>query len=665
MNLKGIGGKLTISIIVLLLLTCGALGMFALINSSNAVKKQVETNLAWKAQDVSKYIEEYFKRTFDGIENIAQQDAIQSMDLKTQVTYLNKKLQESEDYQNFGIVNENGTAHYVDGTTAELADRTYIQEAFTGKTVLSDVIISRVTGEPVIMLATPIDTATGEQALLIARIDGYFLSNITKEIKVGDTGYAFIINKEGVFQAHNDPSWIKEQVNYITQAKETGKGLEEAAAVEQIISKGSGVLTFKDDEGTSKYIGFNQLGNGWSIGVVAVEDEMLASLNRLIRDFMLATIIVVIIGLLLAYFISRLISKPIQSIVHISEHLAQGDFTKEIQKNYTKRQDEMGVLSRTLEKMANNMKQMIQNVEEAAIQVNDESKKLTTKVQYVTEATHQISNAVQEVERGAKGQATMADDSATAIEELASGIQNISEAANNVMEQTNVITTKVNAGNNALQTALHQMLATQEGAQLELAVIRHLEKESVEIGLISKMITDISEQTNLLALNASIEAARAGEVGKGFAVVAGEVRKLSEQTAHSALQINELILKIQGHTLEAVKSATKSEQNVEQGLQSMQTLNAQFEEMVEAVQMIQRENTHLSAATEQMSANAEEISASMEEMVATAHDATNYVQEVTQSTKNQFTIVEEINVFTKELSATAENLHNTVAQFKL
>src|SRR5690625_625537 len=106
----------------------------------------------------------------------------------------------------------------------------------------------------------------------------------------------------------------------------------------------------------------------------------------------------------------------------------------------------------------------------------------------------------------------------------------------------------------------------QKGTLTTSETINTLRETSQEINEITEIITDIADQTNLLALNASIEAARAGEAGSGFAVVADEIRKLSEQTASSALDINNLINNIQEETNVAVETVERSQEDVDEGM---------------------------------------------------------------------------------------------------
>lgn len=663
MGIKSIGAKLTTSIVLLLLFTCGALGIFSYVNGSKEVIRQVETTLTWKAEDVSTYIEEFMKRAHSEIEAIADHSEIQSMDFERQALYLNEKLSESEDYLAFGIVDANGISHYLDGTTADLSDRGYIQEAFKGQTAISDTIISRVTNEPVIMLATPIKSDSGEPALLLARMDGYFLSSIVEQITIGDTGYAFIINEEGTFQGHPNRDYIKEQVNFLQS--EDSNVSDGAMLINEMLQHDQGFHEYKTTNNIESYVSYYTLDNGWKMGIVAYKDELLSGLNTLKINLLLTSVVIIIIGIGLGIFVSHRVSNPIKHVVHISEQLAAGDFTHEVPSKFKRRTDELGVLSRRLSKMVDSMKEMIRKVERNAVNVNETSGELLLSVNHVTDMSKKIAHAIQEVKTGSETQSYAANESAISMEQMANEIQHVAEIATIVAEHTNHIVNKVNEGHKAVQHSMEQMSAIQQGTAVELEVIRKLERESNEIGLISKVISEISDQTNLLALNASIEAARAGEAGKGFAIVAEEVRKLSEQTAESAAQINALIGKIQTYTDEAVIAAEAGEVNVKGGIESIHLLGNQFEEIVHSVEKIGKEISSLTDAAQLMSANAEEVTASIEEMSASAKNATEYVHEVTASTESQLVSVEDMNAKVQELSNGATGLNKAISQFKL
>ena len=637
------------------------LSTISFINSTNAVIEQVELNIENKAQDVSHYVDEFLTRMNSEMEAIASQQVVQSMDEKKQHAYFATTMQQKQDFLAFAIVDEAGIAHYTDGTTSDLADRDYIQQAFSGETAMSEILISRVTGEPVLMLATPIDTTTGEKALLLARMNGYLLSDVVSDISIGDTGYAYIINQQGIFQGHNNKEYIKNETNYLTKSEGTG----EAEAIKQVIANESGVYSYKYSDGEEHYVGYHTLENGMKMGVVAVKSEMFGGLTKLRNGLIISTGVIVAIGLIVATFVSLRIIRPIIEIVKVSEKLATGDFSAEIPKRFTRRSDELGVLARSQNSTMKSMKEMIVQVNNSASNVSEASCDLMGEVNRVNKGAEVITYAIKEIDEGAETQSTMADEGAHSMEQMAVGIQAIVEASNTVVGQTQLIDAQIHAGERAVAQSMKQMQAIQQGTEIELQVIRKLEQESQEIGLISKMITDISNQTNLLALNASIEAARAGEAGKGFAIVADEVRKLSEQTAHSAAQINALIDKVQVYTKDAVEAASSGEANVERGLQTIHTLESSFGVIVESVEKITFEIEHLSASTQEMSANTEEVTAAMEEMSAVASTSTDKVHEVRHSVVEQSETVQSMASRAEQLSDMAAELQKAVKQFKL
>lgn len=663
---KGISGKLLLSVISLMVVACCSVGFLSYQASSRALINQVEASLVTQANDVTMYMEESFARIFDGVKTIAARDEIKGMNLDEQMAYLKTQLGNHEAYQTFGIVNNQAQATFLEGDVLDLSAREYIQQGLAGETAISEVLISSLTNEPAVIVVTPIDTVTGEKALLLAHLDGYIFTEVAENVKVGETGFALILTADGTVLGHRNRDWVKEQLNFIQQANEHQTLINEARVLQEtVLPNESGIGEYESASGGVRYIGFNTLSNGWKVGMIAMEEEFLVGLAALTKQVIVSTILVCVIGAVITYLIAQTIVRPIVKMVDISEVLASGDFSQELTTDFLKRKDEVGMLAHSLDYMQKNTRDVMiqvnissENLQQAAIAMGES-------LENIQQMSTNITKSVDEVGIGSTAQAQMADETSQSMEQMTYGIQSVADVAATIVGNTDYIHKQMDQGKTAVEQSIQQMESIKQGTQNELIIIQKLADESHEIGQISNMITEIANQTNLLALNAAIEAARAGEAGKGFAVVADEVKKLSEQTAASAAQINQLIASVQSHTKEAVLAAEGSSKNVHVGIDMIGQVSVQFEQIVEAISQISTEIEGMSAAAEQMSASTEQTSATMQEMSASAQTSNERVQQVTQSIASQATAVSTINQETERLEQMSKELQQLIQQFKI
>ncbi|AET61492.1 methyl-accepting chemotaxis protein [Paenibacillus terrae HPL-003] len=375
------------------------------------------------------------------------------------------------------------------------------------------------------------------------------------------------------------------------------------------------------------------------------------------------SIAAIVLALIMAFTIAQVITKPILRISRAAESIASGDLTGEA--IIVKGKDEISTLAHSFNTMVGNLRQLIQSVSKTTEMVTTSSEELTASAEQNSQASAQITETVQEVATGTGEQVDMVTKSSQAIEEMSIGVEQIAIRAQNVFASAQDAAHKSAEGNQMIQQAVTQMNAVNHSMEGLAGLMAGLGERSDEIGKIIDVITNISSQTNLLALNAAIEAARAGEHGRGFAVVAGEVRKLAEQSAHSAQQITELVGLIQKDTAHAIEAVESNGKDVMTGREVVQNAGASFELIQETVNKVASEIEEVSAGSEQMSASTDEVVGFVKQISAIAEEAAAGTQHVSAATQEQLASMEEIASAARNLSTMAEDLQGQIGKFKV
>jgi len=220
-------------------------------------------------------------------------------------------------------------------------------------------------------------------------------------------------------------------------------------------------------------------------------------------------------------------------------------------------------------------------------------------------------------------------------------------------------------GKNSVDVAVSSLLDIETATKEVKDSITDLDTLSKNIGNITSMITSIASQTNMLALNAAIEAARAGEQGRGFTVVADQVRKLAEESASAASNIDNMIMEVKKKTEIAVKNILLTETKVKEGTSVAQLSKDQMKLLIDNMDTLIKEIEEISTQASKQALASENIAANMTSIIKNTQNLSSSSQEITANIEEQIAVTEEISATSETLSTMTETLNDMVKYFKV
>ena len=351
---------------------------------------------------------------------------------------------------------------------------------------------------------------------------------------------------------------------------------------------------------------------------------------------MLASILIVS-----SYVLIVRIRKPLRLIVEQTDKIANGDLRKSSLCEYVEsrelRNDELGEIALSLQRMKGNVHHIINEIVSAAEQLSA--------------ATEEVKVISENTAHGMQVQQTEMTQLATAMNEMQA---TVNEVARNTTDAADVAI-EAHKSSDSGKHQVHATVQLIESAAREIEdaakTIQQLEVDSSNISMVLDVIRSIADQTNLLALNAAIEAARAGEQGRGFAVVADEVRTLAQKTQDSTTEINSIIAMLQDRAANAGKIMQQSCIRMSDSVTQARMSGSLIESVNSSISNISEMNIQVATAAEEQNSVTIELNKNITTINETLIDVSDGATQTSKSCE--------------DLAHLADHLQNLSLKFKL
>jgi methyl-accepting chemotaxis protein len=442
------------------------IGTLFLQQAGNSMEQDAHARLNQTADQGSQRVVEWIKSRQLEIQVLAQNADIDSMDPARATPAIVAAVKQYGFFQSIAVASDKGIViagndNGMNGSS--VADRPYFGPTAAGNSIITDAMISKVTGEVVIFVTAPIKGADG-------KVKGVFYGNVSlsqfykesfAKLSSG-SNYLYMLNKDGALIAH--PVADKLLKENLTQDPNPAQ-----AAIAKAMTAGKSDFGRSVYEGIDKITAYVPVGiNGWSVAVVQSASDVYATADALTRLIVVALVVVIVLVAAVAYWYAQSLSKPISSMADGLQNISKGNLNRdlpvEIKKWMTNQPGEIGLTGKSLmaaegymlemaelarriadgdltvevtpksdkDELGNAFAQMVVKLRQSMGQLStvagglaDASLQLNSAAGQAGSATQQIATTIQEVARGTGDQTASVQETTVSVDQLSRAIDQI------------------------------------------------------------------------------------------------------------------------------------------------------------------------------------------------------------------------------------------------
>ena len=517
----------------------------------------------------------------------------------------------------------------------QIADQEFFKQAQNGVVYISNPFLNA-DNTLVLYIGAPIGS-TGK--ILYGELPYQALSQELTKIKIGESGYAFVINKEGMTVIHPDSSNVADPKNYFELAKQDSSYVPTANIFKEMVAGKTGT-GFSYYNGQRRLVGYIPLEGpeGWSVAVTTPLTQIEENVRLTLFISIFTGLVLLLVSILITQIFAKRITRPIVEATQRIERLAQGDLAEDLESATGK--DESARLISALQNTIRELRTYIMDISHVLNAVANKDLTVTSSVSYmgdfvpiktalekilsslnttlknITGAADQVGASSTQVALGGQNLAENSTEQAATTESLSLSLETVSSHIKDNAEYSLTI-------KNMTESAILETRQGDEEMKRLQESMGSIDTSSKKIQEIIHIIDDIAFQTNILALNAAIEAARAGEAGKGFSVVADEVRELAGKSADAAKQTTDLIHSTMESVAQGKKNTELTAEVFKKIVEQTNTIDSlvskvsqSLKSQADSVSQLEGGMQKISMVTQANSATAEESAATSEELLS-------------------------------------------------